>query len=87
VEQESNGSFFDLQDGQFLNHPSLLHPYLDEKVTTYLLSAIKWDFESPLNIPKQGRSDLLEGLLRFMNIHLDGFGNFKSLEVLSEIFS
>lgn len=87
VDQERNGTIFDLQDGQFLDHPSLLHPYLDENTTAYLLNALKWDFKSPLHIPKQGRTDLLEGLSRFMNIHLDGFGGFKSLEVLSEVFS
>ncbi|REK64909.1 MAG: hypothetical protein DWQ49_01240, partial [Bacteroidetes bacterium] len=87
IQMEQSGSFFDLQDGLFLDHPSLLHPYLDEHTTAYLLAAIKWDFSSELQIPKQGRSDLLEGLLRFMNIHLDGFGSFKSLEVLGEIFS
>ena len=78
IQKEQSGSYFCLQDGLFLDHPSLLHPYLDEQTTAHLLSAIKWDFSSPLQIPKQGRSDLLEGLLRFMNIHLDGFGSFKS---------
>ena len=81
------GGYFDLQDGQFLDHPSLLHPYLNEHTTAHLLAALRWDFNSPLVIPKQGRSDLLDGLLRFMNIHLDGFGDFRSLEVLSELFS
>ncbi|HAP72007.1 MAG TPA: DNA repair protein RecO, partial [Cryomorphaceae bacterium] len=46
-----------------------------------------WDFKGPLQIPKAGRRSLLEGLERFMNIHLDGFGTFKSLEVLSELFA
>lgn len=87
VKDASEGGYFDLQDGQFLDHPSLLHPYLDEHTTAHLLAALRWDFTSPLVIPKQGRSDLLEGLLRFMNIHLDGFGDFRGLEVLSELFS
>ena len=87
VKEGTAGGYFDLQDGQFLDHPSLLHPYLDEHTTAYLLAALRWDFTAPLHIPKQGRSDLLDGLLRFMNIHLDGFGDFRSLEVLSELFS
>ena len=87
VKDGLEGGYFDLQDGQFLDHPSLLHPYLDAHTTAYLLAALRWDFTSPLVIPKQGRHDLLEGLLRFMNIHLDGFGDFRSLEVLSELFS
>jgi DNA repair protein RecO (recombination protein O) len=79
--------FFDLQDGAFLSEPSLLHPYLDAPTSEYLREALRWDFEGPLHIPKAGRRSLLDGLERFMNIHLDGFGTFKSLEVLSELFA
>ena len=79
--------FFDLQDGAFLSEPSLLHAYLDSATSEYLRESLRWDFEGPLHIPKAGRRSLLEGLERFMNIHLDGFGTFKSLEILSELFA
>ena len=79
--------FFDLQDGAFLSEPSLLHPYLDSATSEYLRESLRWDFEGPLHIPKAGRRSLLQGLERFMNIHLDGFGTFKSLEILSELFA
>ena len=87
IKEADPDTFFDLQDGQFLSHPSLLHPYLDQNTSAYLRSALQWDFESPLQIPKQGRKDLMEGLTRYMNIHLDGFGRFRSLEVLTELFA
>jgi DNA repair protein RecO (recombination protein O) len=87
IKQAEPDTFFDLQDGQFLPHPSLLHPYLDQNTSAYLREALQWDFQSPLQIPKQGRKDLLEGLTRYMNIHLDGFGRFRSLEVLTELFA
>jgi len=64
----------------------LLHPYLDQPTSEFLLQALQWDFYAPLSITKQGRNDLLDGLTRYMNIHLDGFGAFKSLEVLRVIF-
>ena len=86
IEDAELGTFFDLQDGQFLSHPSLLHPYLDQNTSTYLLRLMTWDFQTPLDISKQGRKDLMDGLIRYMNIHLDGFGTFKSLEVLSALF-
>jgi len=86
IEDAATGSFFDLQDGQFLSHPSLLHPYLDQPTSAHLLTAMQWDFTSALPISKQGRNDLLDGLTRYMNIHLDGFGTFKSLDVLRAIF-
>ncbi len=87
VKKVSGDQFFDLQDGAFLSEPSLLHPYLDAATSQHLRDALAWDFEGTLHISKAGRRSLLEGLERFMNIHLDGFGTFKSLEVLSELFS
>lgn len=81
-----SGSYFDLQDGQFMDHPPLLHPYLDPQTSQFLLDCLRWDFHSELKISKVGRKELMDGLTRFMNIHLDGFGTFKSLEVLVELF-
>ncbi len=78
----SGDQFFDLQRRRLLSELSLLHPYLDAATSQHLRDALAWDFEGPLHIPKAGRRSLLEGLERFMNIHLDGFGTFKSLEVL-----
>jgi DNA repair protein RecO (recombination protein O) len=87
VKKVSGDQFFDLQDGAFLSEPSLLHPFFDAATSQHLRDALAWDFEGPLHIPKAGRRSLLEGLERFMNIHLDGFGTFKSLEVLGELFA
>ena len=87
VKKVSGDQFFDLQDGAFLSEPSLLHPFFDAATSQHLRDALAWDFEGPLHIPKAGRRSLLEGLERFMNIHLDGFGTFKSLKVLGELFA
>lgn len=86
VKEAKIDQFFDLKDGAFLTQPPLTHPYLDPATSAYLRHALSWDFKGPIQIPKEGRKSLLEGLDNFMNIHLDGFGRFKSLEVLSELF-
>lgn len=86
IDDAFQGSYFDLQDGQFVDHPPLLHPYLEPETSQFLFDCLRWDFQSPLSISKQGRKDVMEGLTRFMNIHLDGFGTFKSLDVLTELF-
>ena len=83
----SNGTnYFDLHNGNFVTEPPLLHAYLQPEASQNLRVALEWNFNGPLGISKQGRSDLMEGLSRYMNIHLDGFGTFKSLEVLKELF-
>ncbi|MDC1021975.1 recombination protein O N-terminal domain-containing protein [Schleiferiaceae bacterium] len=87
VNQAKMGDYFDLQDGQFLSHPSVLHPYLDQNTTANFIKAMRWSFEGPLIISRKDRTDLFEGLLQFMNIHYEGFGKFKSTEVLGELFS
>ena len=68
------------------SEPPLLHAYLQPEASQNLRVALEWNFNGPLGISKQGRSDLMEGLSRYMNIHLDGFGTFKSLDVLKELF-
>ena len=83
----SNGTnYFDLHNGNFVTEPPLLHAYLQPEASQNLRVALEWNFNGPLGISKQGRSDLMEGLSRYMNIHLDGFGTFKSLDVLKELF-
>jgi hypothetical protein len=71
----------------FVSEPPLLHAYLDPPTSADLLAALQWDFEGELVISKAGRKNLLAALERYMNIHLDGFGTFKSLEVLTELFA
>jgi len=84
----SNGTnYFDLHNGNFVTEPPLLHAYLQPEASQNLRVALEWNFNGPLGISKQGRSDLMEGLSRYMNIHLDGFGTFKSLDVLKELFA
>ena len=87
LRQLPSPAYFDLHDGTFSPDPPLLHAYLAPETSAYLYQAATWDFEAPLHIPKAGRKDLLNGLTQYMNIHLEGFGAFKSLEVLSVLFS
>lgn len=81
-----DGPFFNLHDGQFCETPPLLHRYLHEDTTSSLRTVLRWQFDEPLNLKRAEREQLLEALLSYMNIHLEGFGNFKSLEVLRHLF-
>lgn len=81
-----NEEYFDLHEGMFVSEPPLLHAYLQPKLSDALREVLEWDFESPLQIHKTHRNELLEALKKYMDIHLDGFGGFKSLEVLHDLF-
>ncbi len=81
-----DGPFFDLNDGRFCDEPPLLHRYLHTDATAALRSALGWQFGEALDLRKADRELLMDGLLAYMNIHMDGFGSFKSLEVLRQLF-
>jgi hypothetical protein len=51
------------------------------------IKAMSWGFEGPLSMSKKDRNDLFDGLLQFMNLHYEGFGNFKTTAVLGELFN
>ena len=87
VNQAKMDDYFDLKDGEFLSQPSELHPYLNQGTTKNFIKAMSWGFEGPLIMSKKERNDLFDGLLKFMNIHYDGFGNFKTTPVLRELFN
>jgi DNA repair protein RecO (recombination protein O) len=83
----TEGAYFDLHEGQFSPEPPLLHAYLDQSTSAALHRALTWRYDQTLAMTKAERKSLMEGLSRYMNIHLDGFGGFKSLEVLTELFA
>lgn len=48
---------------------------------------IEADFSTPLSLTQQQRRNLLDALLRFYSMHVENFGQVKSLAVLREILS
>ncbi|NDG46621.1 MAG: hypothetical protein EBY37_05795, partial [Flavobacteriia bacterium] len=61
VNQAKMGDYFDLQDGQFLSHPSVLHSYLDQNTTANFIKAMSWGFEGPLSMSKRTETTSLTG--------------------------
>lgn len=81
-----NGIYFDFLNGQITNNePS--HPYfLDEIVTKHL---IKID-NQPMSIngdiiPSQIKKELLNGLLDYYKIKIEGFKPLKSIEIIEAV--
>jgi DNA repair protein RecO (recombination protein O) len=81
--------FFDLFEGKFTTYNDV-SPYLLSLAESELFSALlSSDILSIhlLKLNRTVRSVLLEKLIIFYQLHLDGFGELKSLAVLKEIYN
>ncbi|MDR1859774.1 MAG: DNA repair protein RecO C-terminal domain-containing protein [Bacteroidales bacterium] len=81
--------YFDLESGVFRQQPPTFHLFMDEHTTSafrILFSTEPVAIDSlPFN--NRQRTALLDGLLRYMSIHLDLSGDLKSLPILKEILA
>jgi len=87
-QMEENPRFFDILKGKFcMNTP--LHPnYLDEHKTKNLLSIlpIKLGDKSTLKLSGKIRREILNDLLSYYRINIDGVKDLKSLSVIETVF-
>ncbi len=72
--------YFDLQEGQSLAEPPAQHIYLEPRLSAFFFNQLEG---APLDTAE--RRLLLNRLLQFYALHIDNFGEVKSLEVLSEV--
>ncbi len=86
--QTEKHNIFDLQEGIFtLQRPT--HPYyLQEPLTSYLTKLLTISLEDAhlLKIGKSYRKELLDGLLQFYRLHIEGFKPLQSVRILQEVF-
>jgi len=78
---------FDLQEGQFLNKIPEHPQYLKGSLVDLLSQLQDASFESSGNIKidNNDRRKLLETLMMYYRLHLPGFGEMKSIEVLRSV--
>ena len=92
--------YFDLQEGRFVSTPTetTLSPDLSVFLHQYQLSFHPAALQacdrsgaslshtiSPSHSPLRQRADLLNALLSYYHLHLSGFGNFRSHEILHTV--
>jgi DNA repair protein RecO (recombination protein O) len=84
----SGNAFFDLREGRYTDiqplHPDFLNT--EKSVALHAISSARADELSGLVNTKTGRSELLNAILIYYQIHLGGLSNIKSIEVLKEVF-
>lgn len=80
---------FDIQQGEFISVTTQSDYVLEPETSQYLYSLLfeEYGISNQFKISKQIRQQLLNQLVNFYRIHVDNFGQIKSLEVLKEVFS
>lgn len=81
------GFFFDLREGAFLRNRPIHIDYLEPNESSYFYAFLKNDDRQKSTLPNRVRKILLNTMIRYYSIHLEGFGNIKSLSVLESIFN
>lgn len=78
---------FDLLEGEFTDTPSL-HPVLTGENLGYFKTflGIHFDAIHTIKMNKTNRQELLQSLVQYFELHLQGFRKPKSLAVLNEVF-
>jgi DNA repair protein RecO (recombination protein O) len=85
----NDSSLFDLQDGRFVNyiphHSMYLSASKSKMLNDFVLSS--YDTIQHLVLTKVERKQLLQSIILFYQLHINTFGEIKSIEVLEEVLS
>lgn len=82
--------FLDLRESLFADQKPLHRDYLEGIMAQYINELLKIMHPSELNqvkLNKDTRRLLLEGFHQYYQLHIDGFGNMKTLKILQEVLS
>ena len=80
--------FFDLENGNFVrNQNSGLHVLNEQRSKAMFMLIEADDYGAEIKLGNQSRRVLLEDIVLFYTLHMEGLGQIKSLAILQEIFS
>ncbi|MCB8994767.1 MAG: DNA repair protein RecO [Bacteroidales bacterium] len=81
--------FFDMKDGNYKNSFPLHSDYFDLENSDILEEIVNKNYDqlSTMVLNQQKRNDLLESVLKFYSIHIEGISRLKSFAILRELFS
>jgi len=79
--------YFDLQEGQFFNNSTMNECVTGENLTFFKqLLGIKFDAQNTIMLSSFRRNEILAIFIQYFKLHLQGFREPKSMEVLHEVF-
>jgi DNA repair protein RecO (recombination protein O) len=81
--------YFDLQNGTFSRYKPVNPPYLSPPHTQSFIKLLESNFENlqQLKLANDERRYLIQKMLDYYALHIEGFVNIRSHDVLEEIFS
>ncbi|MFK7748815.1 MAG: DNA repair protein RecO [Kordia sp.] len=80
-------SYFDLQEGQFFDQSTMNECVTGENLTYFKqLLGIKFDAQNTIMLSSLRRNEILAIFIQYFKLHLQGFREPKSMEVLHEVF-
>jgi DNA repair protein RecO (recombination protein O) len=86
-DQDSNADYFDMKNGVFSKFKPEGFSYLSPPHTQNFYSLLQCSFENILHLKfsNDERRYLVQKLLEYYALHIEGFGNIRSHEVLEEV--
>ncbi len=88
---DEEGTWFDLHEGRFLSYRPSHELFLDPTAAGYLQELLKRDLGLPEKDqtqlpPAAVRKEVLDKMVQYFRLHLEGMGDLRSHKVLSEVF-
>lgn len=86
---EKSAGFFDLKEGVFTTHQPLHLSIVDNTLIVDFKRILDCSYEKlqELRISSNNRREILDKLLKYYSLHIDGFGEVKSHLILEEVLS
>jgi DNA repair protein RecO (recombination protein O) len=86
---EVEGAYwFELETGLFSKIKPILEYHLDPRLTAHLITLLRITGHElgQLRIPRKDRNELLEKIILYYRLQMDGMGEIKSLAILKTVF-
>jgi DNA repair protein RecO (recombination protein O) len=85
---QNEKSIFDLQSGQFINEMPRYGQYIPPECSFHFSTLISSNFNdiAKIKFSRETRQILLEKIIEYYRLHVDGIGQIKSLAILKEVF-
>lgn len=88
VEAHRAGYYFDMLNGEFIDHIPMHRHYLSREESAFFARLLRISFENMAlyGFSRQERVDIIEHILEYYRLHLPEFAEIKSLAVMQSLF-
>lgn len=88
VEAHRAGYYFDMLDGEFIDHIPMHRHYLSREESAFFARLLRISYEnmSLYGFFRQERVDIIQRILEYYRLHLPEFAEIKSLAVMQSLF-